>query len=164
MEGGHHTQELLWKAFNIALFLGVLYWFGGRHIKEAFRNFFVSLTEGLDRSEEELRKAQEELSKAKQEYEDAKRRYQEQIKLAQETAVYIKEQEMKKAEDMIRRVREKASESIELELKRAKEELVSYGAKRVKELATALLLKEFEKEEVHRNYIEKKIKILEAKE
>ncbi len=162
MSEGHHTIELLWKGFNILLFLGIVYYFGRRPIGEAFSKYFVGLTERLLSSEKELKEAQEELQRAKESLQDAKRRYEEQLKLAQETAKAIKEEEERKAYEVAGRIREKAKEVIEIELKKAKEELVRYGAEKAYTLAVNVLKERFKDEEVQKAYIEKSLKRLEA--
>jgi F0F1-type ATP synthase, subunit b len=90
MAEGHHTIELIWKGLNILLFLAIVYYFGRKHISQAFEGFFSKLTEGLESSERELKQAKETLERAKAEYEDAKRRHTEQIELAKQTAQQIK--------------------------------------------------------------------------
>lgn len=160
-EGGHHTIELLWKGINVLLFLGIVYWFGRKPVSEAFNNLYKSLTEKLSASEEELRLSKEELAKAKESYEDAQRRYKEQIKLAQQTAEYMKEEETKKAQQMADRIREKAKSAIEIETKKAKEELIRFGMEKAKQMAEDTLKKAFEDPKVQRNYIDKALKSME---
>ena len=160
-EGGHHAIELLWKGFNVLLFLGIAYWFGRKPVSQAFNNFYKSLTERLNASEEELRLSKEELAKAKESYEDAQRRYKEQIKLAQETAQYIKEEETKKAEQMANRIREKAKSAIEIETKKAKEELIRFGIEKSRQIAEDMLRKAFEDPEVQKRYIDKSLRSME---
>jgi F-type H+-transporting ATPase subunit b len=160
-EGGHHAIELLWKGINVLLFLGIVYWFGRKPVSEAFNNFFKSLTEKLSTSEEELRLSKEELARARESYEDAQRRYKEQIKLAQQTAEYIKEEETKKAQQIANRVREKAKSAIEIETKKAKEELIHFGIEKARQMAEDMLKKAFEDPKVQRNYIDKALKSME---
>ncbi|WP_029551343.1 ATP synthase F0 subunit B [Thermocrinis jamiesonii] len=162
MAEGHHTLELVWKGLNILLFLAIVYYFGRKPVGEAFRSFFLKLTENLEESEKELRRAKEALEKAKFEYEDAKRRHAEQIKLAEQTAQQIKEEEIKKIDEVVRRIKEKARESIELETKKAKEELLKYGIQKAKELAIKRLMEDFQNPDVQRRYVEKTIKKMEA--
>lgn len=162
MSEGHHTIELLWKGLNILAFLGIVYYFGKKPISEAFNRYFNGLTERLLASEKELKEAQEELQKAGESLQDAKRRYEEQLKLAQETAKSIKEEEERKAQDMAGRIREKTREVIDIELKKAKEELVRYGAEEAYTLAVEILKERFKEEEVQKAYIERTLKRLEA--
>ncbi|SHK35193.1 ATP synthase F0 subunit B [Thermocrinis minervae] len=161
-EASHHALELFWKGFNILLFLAIVYYFGRKPISQAFNEFFRKLTEGLDSSEETLKKAQEEYERAKAQYEDAQRRYQEQLKLAKETADYIREEERRKTDQMVERIKEKAKEAIEVELTRAKEELYRYAAQRVREEAFATLKETFKNPEVQKKYLERSLKLLEA--
>lgn len=161
MSEGHHALELIWKGINILAFLGIVYYFGKKPISEAFSRYFQGLTERLLSSERELKEAKEELKKAEESLRDAKRRYEEQLKLAQETAKAVKEEEEKKAHEMAQRIREKAKEVIEIELKKAKEELVRYGAERAVFLARQVLAEEFKKEEVQRAYINRVLRRLE---
>lgn len=162
MSEGHHTLELVWKGINILAFLGIVYWFGRKPISEAFQKFFTSLTERLVSSEQELSSAKEELEKAKLSLEDAKRRYEEQIRLAHETAQYIKEEENKKAQEMVQRIKEKAKEVIDIELKKAKEELVRYGYEKATQIAVQTLREKFQDPQVQKAYIEKSLRKLEA--
>ncbi|GBC89254.1 ATP synthase subunit b [bacterium HR13] len=162
-EGGHHLTELLWKGFNVLLFLGIVYYFGRKPVSEAFNSFYKNLTEKLNASEEELRLSHEELLRAKESYEDAQRRYREQIALAQETAQYTKEEEIKKAEQMAERIREKAKEAVQIETKRAKEELLRFGMEKARQMATDMLKKAFEDPEVQKRYIEKSLKSVEER-
>ncbi|MCS7262944.1 MAG: hypothetical protein N3C13_04350 [Aquificaceae bacterium] len=163
MKEGSHLLEVLWKGVNVLAFLGLVYYFGRKHISEAFQRYFEGLTEQLLSSEKDLREAQEELSRAKSSLDEARRRYEEQLKLAQETANSIKEEEEKKAQEMARRIREKAKEVIEIELKRAREELLRYGAERARTLAMQKLKESFSNQEVQSSYIEKSLSRLEVR-
>ncbi len=162
MAEGHHTLELVWKGINILLFLAIAYYFGRKHIGQAFESFFSKLTESMENSEKELKQARETLDRAKLEYEDAKRRHREQIELAKQTAQQIKEEELKKLEEIVGRIKEKAKESVELEVKRAKEELLRFGMKQAKEIAFQKLYQDFENPEVQKKYAEKMLKKLEV--
>lgn len=162
MAEGHHTIELVWKGFNILLFLAIVYYFGRRHISQAFEDFFSKLTEGLESSERELKEAKETLERAKAEYEDAKRRHREQIELAKQTAQQMKEEELKKVEEFANRIKEKAKETIELETKKAKEELLRFGMRQAKELALQRLLQDFENPDIQKKYAEKMLRKLEV--
>lgn len=164
MSEGSHTLEIIWKGFNILVFLGLVYYFGRRPMADAFSRYFQGLTEKLLASEKELKDAQEELKKSKESLEDAKRRYKEQLKLSQETATVIKEEEQRKAEEVAKRIREKTREVIDIELKKAKEELFRYGAEKTRALATQMLKERFKNPKVQKSYIEKSLKKLEAKE
>jgi len=164
-EGGTHHDplELLWKGFNILLFLGIVYWFGRKPIGEAFNNFWKSLTQEVDSSEEELKKAREELSKAKEELEKAKVRADESIALARESAQTEIENTKKHAQEIAQRIKEKARETVEIELKKAKEELALYGMAKAEEIAKSMLEEAFSKPEVQKKYIEAQLKVLEEK-
>ncbi len=162
MNEGHHTLELIWKGVNILAFLFIVYWFGRKPISQAFQNFFNSLTERLTTSELELSSAKEELQKAKQSLEDAQRRYKEQLNLAHETAKYIREEEEKRAQEIAQRIKEKAKEVIDIELKKAKEELVRYGHEKATQIALQTLKERFEDPQVQKAYIQKSLRKLEA--
>lgn len=162
MSEGHHAIELLWKGLNVVAFLALVYYFGKRPVGEAFSRYFQSLTEELTRSEKDLQQAQEEFRKAKESLEDAQRRYEEQLKLASQTAQYIREEEEKKAQQISSRIRERAREAIQIELKKAKEELLRYGAEKAYSLAVDLLKERFSDERISSAYIEKSLRKLEA--
>ncbi|WP_448588379.1 ATP synthase F0 subunit B [Thermocrinis sp.] len=162
MAEGNHTLELIWKGLNILVFLGIVYYFGRKPIGEAFKSFFLRLTEKLEDSDRELRQAKETLERAKQEYEDAKRRHREQIRLAEQTAEQMKEEEIKKVDEVVERIKDKARESIELETKRAKEELVRYGMEKAKELAVKKLMEDFEDPQLQEGYIRKTLRKMEV--
>ena len=163
-EGGHHSPlELFWKGFNILLFLGIVYWFGRKPIAEAFNNFWRSLYTEVDKSEEELKKAQEELKKAKEELEKAKVKAEQSVALARESAqAEIKEAE-KHAKEVAQRIKERAKETVEVELKKAKEELALYGMKKAEEIALSMLEDAFQKPEVRKNYVERQLRTLEGR-
>ena len=162
MAEGHHTIELVWKGLNILLFLAIVYYFGRKHISQAFEGFFSKLTEGLESSERELKEAKKTLERAKAEYEDAKRRHTAQIELAKQTAQQMKEEELKKIEEIASRIKEKAKETIELETKKAKEELLRFGMRQAKELALQRLFQDFEKPDIQKKYAEKMLRKLEV--
>ncbi len=160
--GAHHSPlELFWKGFNVLLFLGIVYWLARKPVSEAFNNFWKSLTKGVEDSEEELRKAREELQKAKEELEKAKVRADESVALARESAQVEIENAKKHAEEVAQRIRDRARETVEIELKKAKEELALYGMKKAEEIAKDLLKDTFKNPEVNRKYIEKQLKSLE---
>ncbi len=163
-EGGHHSPlELFWKGFNILLFLGIVYWFGRGPVGEAFNNFWKSLTQSVDESEQELIKAKEELQKAREELEKAKVRADESIALAKESAQAEIEEARKHAQEVAERVKEKARETVEIELKKAKEELALYGMKKAEEIAVSMLEDTFKNPEVQKKYIDRQLRILEEK-
>ena len=159
---GHHTLDLVWKGINILLFLAIVYYFGRKPIGEAFNAFFSKLTESLDQSHAELTKAKETLERAKREYEDAKRRHVEQVELAKQIAQQMKEEEIKRVDEVVSRIKEKAKESIELETKKAKEELFRYGMQKAKELALKKLIEDFEDPQMQKRYIDRTLRKLEA--
>ncbi len=163
-EGGHHSPlELIWKGFNILLFLGIVYWFGRGPIGEAFNNFWKSLTQSVDESEKELQRAKEELQKAREELEKAKVRADESIALAKESAQAEIEEARRHAQEVAERVKEKARETVEVELKKAKEELALYGMQKAEEIAVSMLEDAFKNPDVQRKYIEKQLKVLQEK-
>lgn len=162
MSEGHHTLELVWKGLNILAFLGIVYYFGRKPISEAFNRYFQGLTEKLIGSEKEFADAQEELRRAKESLEDAQRRYHEQLKIAQQTAQTIREEEERKVQEIAGRIKEKTKEVIDIELKKAKEELLRYGAEKAYQLAVETLKEKFKDEKLQTAYIEKSLKKLEA--
>ncbi len=159
----HGPLELFWKGFNILLFLGIVYWIGKKPIGEAFNNFFKSLTEKIENSEKELEKAKAELQKAKEELEKAKVRADESVALAQESAKAEIEKAKQHAEEIALRIKEKAKETLEIELKKAKQELALYGMLKAEEVAREMLKDTFKNAEMQRRYIEKQLKTLEEK-
>ncbi len=161
--GDHHSPlEIVWKGVNILIFLGIVYWFGRRPVAEAFNNFWRSLTERVDASEEELRRAKEELKRAKEELEKAKVRADESIALARESARAEVENARKHAEEVSRRIKEKARETIQIELKKAKRELALFGMEKAEEIAKGMLSERFKDPEVQKRYVEVQLKRLEG--
>ncbi len=165
-EGGHIDHSfgvLLWKGLNILAFLGIVYYFGRKPIGDAFNKFYNSIIQSLTNSEREFLMAKEELLKAKEELEDAKRRAEESVALAKETAETEKAKILKHAEEVSERIKEKAKETIEIELNRAKRELTLFGIQKAEEIAVEILKKEFSKKDVQKKYIEAQLKVLEEK-
>ncbi len=163
-EEGHHSPlELFWKGFNILLFLGIVYLVGRKYIAEAFNRFFNSIHESVDNAEKELRDAKEELKKAKEELEKAKVRAEESVALAHESAKTEIENAKKHAEEVANRIREKAKETIEIEIKKAKEELAIYGMMKAKEIAKSMLEEAFSKPEVQKKFIDNQLRVLEER-
>jgi len=165
-EGGHIEHSfgvLLWKGLNILAFLGIVYYFGRKPISEAFNRFYSSIIQSLTDSEKELLSAREELLKAKEELEEAKRRAEESVAFAKETAESEKKKILRHAEEVAQRIREKARESVEIELNRAKKELALYGIQKAEEIAVEILKQEFSKKEIQEKYIEAQLKVLEGK-
>ncbi len=160
---GHSATELFWKGFNVLLFLGVVYWFARKPVGEAFNRFWQSLSEEVERSEQELMLAKSDLKKAKEELEKAKVRADESIALTRESAQAEINRARQHATDIAERVKEKARETIEIELKRAKEELSRYGMERAQEIARQMLREAFSNPEIQRKYIEAQIKVLEER-
>lgn len=163
-EGGHHSPlELFWKGFNIALFLGIVYWFGRGPIGEAFNNFWKSLTRSVDESESELKRAKEELEKAREELEKAKVRAEESLALAKVSALEEVEEARKQAQEVAERIKERARETVEIELRMAKEELALYGMRKAEEMAVSMLENAFKDPKVQRSYVERQLRVLEEK-
>ncbi len=160
---GHSFGELLWKGLNILAFLGIVYYFGKKPVSEAFNRFYSSIVESLTRAEREFLLAKEELIKAKEDLEKAKVKAEESVALARETAQTERERILGHAREVAQRIKEKAKESIEIELNRAKKELALYGIQKAEEVARDLLVKEFKKAEVQKKYIEFQLKRLEGK-
>ncbi len=163
--GGHHSPlELVWKGLNVVLFLAVAYWFGRRPVAEAFNNFWRSLTDRIDSSEQDLQKAKEELRRAKEELEKAKVRADESVALARESAQMEIEKAKKHAEEVASRIKEKAEETINIETKKAKEELALFGMRKAEEIAKDILSERFKDPEVQRRYIEVQLRRLEGRQ
>jgi len=60
-------------------------------------------------------------------------------------------------------VKEKAREIVEVELKKAKEELALYGMQKAEEIAVKMLDEAFKNPDVQKKYIERQLRILEEK-
>lgn len=160
----HHSPlEIFWKGFNIALFLGIVYWLGRKPVGEAFNRFWRSLTEEVERSEQELMLAKSDLRKAQEELEKAKVRADESVALARESAQAEIQKARDHAQEVAGRVKEKARETIEIELKRAKEELARFGMIKAEEIAKEMLSEAFSDRELQKKYIRAQIKNLEEK-
>ncbi len=159
-EEKRHVLELLWKGFNIILFLGLVWFFSRNYLKEAFNNFYDSLLRDLKGSEEEELKARRELEEAKRQLQEAKEKYKESVRFAQE----FKEMELRRAkeeaEEVAKRLEERTKEVVKVELRRAKEELRRFGLELALEEAKRKLKEEFSKEEVQRKFVERKLESL----
>jgi F-type H+-transporting ATPase subunit b len=158
----HHSPlEIFWKGFNLLIFLGIVYWFGRKPVAEAFNNFWRSLTERVDASEEELRRSREDLRKAKEELEKAKVRADESVALARESAQAELENAKRHAEEVAQRIKEKAKETVRIELSKAKKELTLFGMRKAEQIAREMLSEKFKDPEVQRRYIDTQLKRLE---
>ncbi len=160
--GGHSPLELIWKGLNILAFLAIVYWFGRKPIAEAFNNFWSSIIAKVDESERELENAKEELRKAKEELEKAKVRADESVALTKESAQTEIENAKAHAQEVAVRIRERAKETIEVELQRAKRELATFGIVKAEEIAREMLSEAFGNPEVQKRYVERQLKALEG--
>jgi F-type H+-transporting ATPase subunit b len=97
----------------------------------------------------------EELMKAKKALEEAKVKYEESIKLAQETAEKEKRLIIAQAEEMAKRIEEKAEKVIEIEVNKAKEELRKYAAQKAIELSEKMLKELFSDKTVQEKFVQK---------
>jgi len=158
----NHALELFWKGFNIALFLAIVFFFSRKPVSEAFNSFWKSLTAKLEESSKEVEEARRDLEKAKKELEETKRKKEESIKLAEISAKEEIEKARLESEEIARRLKEKTKEAIDIELKRAKEELALYGIKKATEIAENTLKEMFGNKDVQKKYIEKSIKVLQG--
>jgi F-type H+-transporting ATPase subunit b len=158
---GHGALEKFWKAFNIVLFLAIVYWVARKPVGEAFNNFWRKLTEDVDRSEQELALAKSELRKAKEELEKAKVKADESVALTRESADAEIKRAREHALEVAERIKEKAQETVEIELKRAKEELSRFGMQKAEEIAKEMLRDAFRDPSLQKRYIEGQLKVLE---
>ena len=160
---GHDPLELFWKGFNILLFLGVVYYLGRKPVGEAFNNFWNALYRDLEESEKELTLARSELKRAKEELEKAKVRADESVALARESAQKEIEEARKHALEIADRIRKGAQETVEIELKRAKEELRRFGMIKAREIARDMLREAFSDKDLQKSYIESQLRVIEEK-
>ncbi len=161
--GGHSPLEIFWKGFNIVLFLGIVYWLGRKPVGEAFNRFWRSLSEDVEKSEQELMLAKSDLRKAQEELEKAKVRADESIALARESAQAEVERARQHAYEVASRVKEKARETVDIELKRAKEELTRFGMEKAEEIALQMLREAFSDKDLQKKYIKSQIRTLEER-
>ncbi len=159
-EHTNHTLEIFWKGFNIALFLAIVFFFSRKPVSEAFNNFWKSLTEKLEESHKEVEEARKDLERAKRELEEAKIKKKESIKLAEASAKEEIEKTRIESEEIANRLKEKTREAINIELKRAKEELALYGIQKATEIAENTLRELLRDKNVQKKYIERSIKAL----
>lgn len=160
-EGGEGSGIILWKAVNMLVLLGIIYYFGGKHIKRFFegrRQSVASMVEEAQKAKEDSIKA---LQEAKAKLEEANYKLQEGIKIAQETAKMERENALKQANEIAERIKKQAQENIAIEIRKAEARLKKYAAQKALEVSSKLI-KEKANPETTRNLIEKSLRKLEA--
>lgn len=160
-EGGEGSGVLLWKAINMLVLLGIIYYFGGRHIKrflEGRRQSVASMVEEAQKARENSLRALEE---AKARLEEANYKLQEGIKIAQETAKKERENALKQANEISERIKKHAEDTINVEIRKAEAKLKRYAAQKALEVSSKLI-KEKANPETTKGLVEKSLKRLEA--
>lgn len=160
-EGGEGSGVLLWKAVNMAVLLGIIYYFGGKYIKkflEDRRQTVACMVEEAQRAKEESVRA---LQEANSKLEEANYRLQEGIRIAQETARQERESALRQANEMAERIKKQAEESIAVEIRKAEVKLKKYAAQKALEISSKLI-KENVNPQTTKALVEKSLKRLEA--
>lgn len=159
--GGEGSGILIWKAVNMLVLLGIIYYFGGKHIKrflEGRRQNVVSMVEEAQKAKEDSIKA---LQEAKAKLEEANYKLQEGIRIAQETARVERENAIKQANEISERIKKQAQENIAVEIRKAEAKLKKYAAQRALE-ASYTLIKDRVNPETTKVLVEKSLRKLEA--
>ncbi|MEZ0323840.1 MAG: ATP synthase F0 subunit B [Hydrogenothermaceae bacterium] len=160
-EGGESGNILIWKTVNTIILLGIIYYFGGKHIKrflEGRRLSVVSMVEEAQKAKEDSIRALEE---AKKKLEEANYKLAEGIKIAQETAKLEREHALKQANEIAERIKKQTQENIAVEVRKAEAVLKKYAAEKALEISQSLI-KEKVNPDTTKKLLQKSLNKLEA--
>lgn len=161
-EEGHPTFEpiismaMFWRIVNFVVLFAILYKFTAKPV----RDFFANRREGIISSLEEAKRAKEDaegryrelsqrLANRDQEFEEIRRS-------ALENAEKVRDEIIAEAHERARRMEEKAKESIEQELKKARESLKREAAELALKLSEERLKKEITSSD-HKRFVKEYI-------
>jgi F-type H+-transporting ATPase subunit b len=165
-EGSHGEGNLesplvlIWKGINIAIVVGALIYFFRKPFTEWLENYKRTITEKLEEAQKDYEKAKEELENAKKTLEEAQRKYEESVQTAKELAEKEREEIINQAKEIAERTLEKAEKAIEVEINKAKEELLQFATEKALELSEKTLKELFQDKEVQKAYIERMLEKL----
>ncbi len=152
--------DFLWKTFNFSVLLGILIYYLGKPIKEAFLNYSSSVRNRLKEAEERAREAEEKLREAEERLSNLTKEIEELKSRALDNAEKEREKILKEAEEEAEKIRRIAQEEMEAYFERAKRELRAYAAELAVQMAKERIKKKMTPE-LQKRLMEKYIEELE---
>jgi len=130
---------LFWKAVNTVILLGLVYYFGGKHIKKFLNGRRENVANMVLEAQKMREDSQKALEDAKRKLEEAKYKLEESIKISKETAEREREHAIMQANEIAERIKAQAKETINIEIRKAEAKLKKYAAEKALEVSKSLI-------------------------
>ena len=157
--GGEDNHAIFWKAVNTAILLAGLYVIYQKWIGPALEKRRQSVAELVNEAKKLKEESEKNLKEAERKLEEANMKFKETLKIAKETAETERQQKLKEAEEIANRIKKQAEETIEVEIKKAQNELRKYAVHKAIEISEKIV-KESVNPEVEKEMIKKTLKSL----
>ncbi|RUM59973.1 MAG: ATP synthase F0 subunit B [Persephonella sp.] len=157
-EGGE-GNIMLWKTVNTLILVAGLYFIYQKWISPALEKRRQNVAELVNEAKSLKEESEKNLREAERKLEEAKMKFQETLKIARETAENERQQAIKEAEEMANRIKKQAEETIDVEIKKAQNELRKYAVHKAIEISEKLV-KESVNPDIEREMIKKTLKSL----
>ena len=157
-EGGEGSI-LVWKTINTLILVAGLYIVYQKWVAPALEKRRQTVADLVNETKQLKEESEKNLREAERKLEEAKIKFQENLKIAKETAENERQQALKEAEEIANRIRKQAEETIEVEIKKAQNELRKYAVHKAIEISEKLV-KENINPEIEREMIKKTLKSL----
>ena len=157
-EGGE-PNIMIWKIVNILILVAGLYIVYQKWISTALEKRRQSVAELVNEAKTLKEESEKNLREAERKLEEAKIKFQETLKIAKETAENERQQAITEAEEIANRIKRQAEEAVNVEIKKAQNELRKYAVHKAIEIS-GKLVKEKINPDIEREMIEKTLKSL----
>ena len=159
--GGHGEEEpiIVWKFINTLILVAGLYIAYKKWIAPALEKRRENVADFVNEAKTLKEESEKNLREAERKLEEAKMKFQETLKIAKETAENERQQAIKEAEEMAERIRKQAEETIDVEIKKAQNELRKYAVHKAIEISEKLV-KENINPEIEKDMIKKTLNSL----
>lgn len=158
-EGGEATRVLFWKIVNTVILVIVLAIIYKKWIAPALEKRRDTVEQMIKEARQAKLQSAEELKEAERKLEDAKLKFEETLKIAHQTAQMERENAKKEAMEIAERIKQQTKEAIEVETKKAQNELRRYAVQKAIEISEKLV-KEKANPELEKEMIQKTLKAI----
>ena len=159
--GGENGEGniMIWKILNTLILVAGLYFVYQKWISPALEKRRQNVADFVNEAKALKEESEKQLMEAERKLEEANMKLQETLKIAKETAENERQQAVKEAEEIAERIKKQAEETIDVEIKKAQNELRKYAVHKAIEISEKLV-KENINPDVEREMIKKTLKSL----
>ena len=158
-EGGGTQNILFWKIINTVILVIALIIIYKKWVAPALEKRRDNVEQMIKEARQAKLQSAEELKEAERKLEEAKLKFEETLKIAKQTAEMERENAKKEALEIAERIKQQTQEAIEVETKKAQNELRKYAVQKAIEISEKLV-KEKANPELEKEMIQKTLKAI----